>query len=509
MFDKAKEVIKGMVMKVFNIEPIEPQSITIRQYSNFQSTALKNQLFYRGDPSELEQYFKQTAIDDIGRARFWASVPSKELLIRKFHSGLPAEIIDKVTDIIVSDLDGIDIKDKQDNDIWNEISKDNKFNQELLSEAISGTLINGDGALKFSIDNEITEYPIIEFIPGTEVSYEYKRGRLKAIIFHTWHKHDDKVYELREIYEVNKISYELFDSKGKQVSLTEVPALSKLESYAFKGNFIMALPIKFFKSPKFENRGAPLLDRKLDNFDALDEVISQWVDAIRQGRVKNYIPEDLLPKDINTGKTLMANPFDNQFIKIKSSLKEDAKEQIDQKQADIKYDAFVESYANMLDMCLQGIISPSTLGIDLKKTDNAEAQREKEKTTLYTRGKIIDVLNELIPSLVDISLKVYANQKESTVKDVVDSVSVNFGEYASPDFDSKVEVVGKAKSFGIMSLEQSIEELYGDSWTEEEKVLEVERIRNSGLVVDEQGTWKDRNLNLEDLEEDDVIEDER
>jgi len=47
-----------------------------------------------------------------------------------------------------------------------------------------------------------------------------------------------------------------------------------------------------------------------------------------------------------------------------------------------------------------------------KETDNAEAQREKEKTTLYTRGKILDVLNEVIPLLVDTTLKVHDTMKK-------------------------------------------------------------------------------------------------
>ena len=263
----------------------------------------------------------------------------------------------------------------------------------------------------------------------------------------------------------------------------------------------MAVPMKFFKSPKFENRGNSIFERKSDNFDALDEVISQWIDAIRAGRVKNYIPEDLVPKHPETGHAMRPNPFDNQFIKIGSSMKEDSKDQIDQIQADINYDAFVQSYASTLDMCLQGIISPSTLGIDLKKTDNAEAQREKEKTTLYTRGKIINTLHEVIPLLVDTTLKVYDNMKKRTPKDY--EVSVTFGEYASPDFDSTVEVVGKAKSYGIMSLEQAIEELYGDTWTDEEKALEVQRIKEGDTVIDEPAATID---GLEKDEE--VIEDE-
>lgn len=72
-----------------------------------------------------------------------------------------------------------------------------------------------------------------------------------------------------------------------------------------------------------------IFDSKADSFDALDEVISQWIDTIRAGRVQKYIPEDLIPKNPRDGLLLKPNPFDNQFIRIGSVMAEDAKEQID------------------------------------------------------------------------------------------------------------------------------------------------------------------------------------
>ena len=58
-----------------------------------------------------------------------------------------------------------------------------------------------------------------------------------------------------------------------------------------------------------------------------------------------------------------------------------------------------------LDLCLQGIISPSTLGIDVKKLDNAEAQREKEKATLYTRNAIVEALQEELPEVISFCIR--------------------------------------------------------------------------------------------------------
>ena len=142
-----------------------------------------------------------------------------------------------------------------------------------------------------------------------------------------------------------------------------------------------------------------MFDTKTDVLDGLDEVISQWIDAIRMGRIKRYIPENLIPRDPDTGGLLPANPFDNDFIAIGDNMGEKSSHQVEISQPQISYEAYVNSYISFLDMVLQGIMSPSTLGIDLKKTDNAESQREKEKVTLYVRNKIVDALNETIPEL--------------------------------------------------------------------------------------------------------------
>ena len=60
-------------------------------------------------------------------------------------------------------------------------------------------------------------------------------------------------------------------------------------------------------------------------------------------------------------------------------------------------------------------------------------------------------------------------------------VTVKFGEYANPSFESQVETVVKAKTGGIMSIEASVDELYGDSKDDDWKQKEVQRIK------DEQG----------------------
>ncbi len=492
-----------MVMKLLKIQPAQKNNIiTIKEPFSYEEGVLRNRLWYRGDPSELEQFYKQAGNDNVSRSRFWAAVPSEDMAIRKIHSGLPAMIVERLADIAIADLNTIELKTKAETELWQEIDKDNNF-RELLGESIIEALAVGDGAFKVTVDTNVTEYPIIEFYSGDRVEYVRERNRLKEIIFKTDYTHKDKDYQLHEIFGKGYIKFKLFDEDGEEVSLSMVPETSELLDVEFTGNFIMAVPLMFFKNHKWPDRGKSLFDSKADSFDALDEVISQWVDAIRQGRVQKYIPNDLVPKDPNTGQPQRPNPFDNQFIAIGTSLKEDDKNEIKMVQPDIIYAAFVSTYANMLDQSLQGIISPSTLGIDLKKTDNAEAQREKEKATLYTRGKIIERLQDVIPQLVDIVLKVYDNMKTKTPKDY--EVTVEFGEYASPDFNTLVETVGKAKDYKVMSTERAVEELYPD-WTDEQRAEEVARIKKEEGITTLQepqiGEYDDLPEDDEEIEED-------
>lgn len=471
-----------MVMKIMRIQPAQDnKTIIIREPFSYQTSVLRNQLWYRGDPSELDQFYNQTANDSVSKSRFWAAVPSEDLSIRKIHSGLPAMIVERLSDIVIADLDGIELKTEEQTKLWGDIADDNDFD-ELLGDSITEALVAGDGAFKITVDPKVTEYPIIEFYSGDQVEYKRERGRLQEVIFYTDYRFNDKDYRLEESYGFNYIRSRLLNDQGKEVLLTTIPDTAELKpEITFMGDFIMALPLMFFKGKKWPGRGKSLFDSKADSFDALDEVISQWIDAIRSGRVQKYIPEDLIPKNPKTGAHMKPNPFDNQFIKIGTVMAEDEKGQISMVQPQILYEAFVSSYASTLDMCLQGIISPATLGIDLKKTDNAEAQREKEKATLYTRGKIIERLNEIIPQLVGVVMKVYDTMQELTAGEYESSVS--FGEYASPSFDSVVETVGKARTYGIMSIETSVEQLYGDTWTDEQKAEEVARLRaDQGLT---------------------------
>lgn len=468
MADKARESIRSFL----RIEPAQRNTFYISEVLDFESNAIKNRIWYRGDADELQQLYKSLP-GESSRTRFWAAVPTAGREIRKIHTGLPSIIIDTISNIVLTDMNKITPEGRENE--WDEIAEDNNI-QDLIEDAVGKTLYIGDGAFKVSLNTDITACPIIEFVPGDKISVKYRYGRVYEIIFKTIYTYNSQVYVLYETYGYGYITYEL-RKNNKEVPMDSIPDTSQLRNITFTSSFMLAVHFKIFNSPKWEGRGKSIFDGKTDNFDALDECWSQWMDALRKGRSKEYIPSDMLPRDPRTGELMKPNPFDNAYIEHESPMTEGQAKKIELIQPEIPHESYLSSYVTCLDMCLQGVISPSTLGIDGNKLkdDTATAQMEREKVTLYTRNKIIEAMRQVIPELVNICLKAVDTMNNQVIKET--KVTIDFGEYNSPGFDAVIDTVGKAKQSGIMSIEAAVDELYGDRKDENWKAEEVLRLK--------------------------------
>ncbi len=487
-FSNMSDKIKTGIRSWLRIEPAQQNTFHIRETLDYESNAIKNRIWYRGDSEELSQLYSQMPGD---KTRFWAATSTPGLEIRKIHTGLPGMITEVLTSIVMADLNDIKITDNRQAE-WKEIAEDNSFS-ELISDALTETLYIGDGAFKISFDTVLSKYPIIEFYPGDKIDINYDRGRVKEVIFKTLYVQDSKEYMLLETYGYGYINYSL-QYGGKEVDITSIPQTAGLNPVTWADNFCMAIPFKVFKSSKWKGRGKSLFDGKADNFDSFDEAWSQWMDALRRNRTKEYIPETMLPRNPHTGEILKPNAFDNSYIQTDSPALEGAIKKIELIQGDIPHESYLSTYITALDLCLQGIISPSTLGIDVKKLDNADAQREKEKATLYTRNKIVEAMQNTLPKVINTVMKAWDTWNKKPVEDL--DCEVPFGEYANPSFESQVETVGKGKTQGIMSIEACVEELYGDSKDDDWKADEVKRLKAEQGIV----TIEEPAVNMEGVE---------
>lgn len=466
--------IKKGIRNWLQISPVS-YALSIQAEMDHELYAIRNRIWWRGDGYELEQFYAYVS-NNVDKTKFWASKCSPGMDIRKLHVGLPSLIVRVLVNIVMNDMNDFDFADQKHKDVWEQIAKENKFSK-LMDKALSETLVVGDGAFKVVINTSLSQYPIIQWYPGDRVELVYDHGRLKEIVFKTPYEIKRKQYVLHEHYGFGYVESHLYDGEN-EIPLEWIDATKDLKRRTeFKDApvLMLAAPLMIYDSAKYDGRGGSIFDGKLDSFDALDETWSQWMDALRSGRSRTYIPSNLIPRDPNTGALCKPNPFDNRFISIEADMREGNQNKIDTEQPTIPHDSYLASYVTALDLALQGVISPSTLGIDNKKLDNAEAQREKEKTTLYTRSNIISAMKETLEELVSASINAMNVLNKQAVEEV--KVDIEWGEYASPSFDSQVETIAKAKTGGIMSIEKCVDELYGNTLDEKCKAEEVARLK--------------------------------
>ena len=469
------ENMKRGIRSWLNVTPASPYQIQIREILDFEANAIRNRIWYRGDSSELEQLYCQKNMEYADEYKFWASKCTPGMEMRKIHTGLPGLIVRILSAIVLADMNDLDFSgNESQKKLWEAIAEDNHFKKKM-EKVLKETLFIGDGAFKITIDTKISEYPILEWYPGDRLEMVRRRDRIREIVFKTPYYVGGKTYVLNERYGYGYIRSELY-LNGSRVDLNVIPATENLEDWAFDDTVLLAVPFQVYESAKYEGRGGSIFDGKLDSFDAFNEVWSQWMDALRAGRAKTYIPDCLVPRDPETGCVIRPNPFDNRYFASDNDMSEKAENKVNTDQPDIPHESYLASYCTALDLCLQGIISPSTLGIDVKKLDNADAQREKEKATLYTRNAIVEALQEMLPKLVQSSINAYNILNKKAVEKI--HVNAPFGEYANPSFESQVETLAKARpGVPMMSIEAQVEELYGDSKDEKWKSEEIARLK--------------------------------
>ena len=157
IFNTMADKIRDGIRTWLRVQPAQRGIINIQEIFDFEGNAIKNKIWYRGVSEELSQLYDQI---DGDKTRFWAAKCSPGLAIRKIHVGLPAMLVDMLASIVVADMNEIDVGSRQSD--WDKIAEENDF-AELVKQAITDTLIVGDGAIKLSIDTNLSQYPIIEF----------------------------------------------------------------------------------------------------------------------------------------------------------------------------------------------------------------------------------------------------------------------------------------------------------------------------------------------------------
>lgn len=435
-------------------------------------------IWYRGDENELANCYVNFANCD--NNRFWKSMSSKGNEIRKIHVDVPAVIVNVLSNMIVNDYNGITFTDTHAQDLWNDIAKEIK-EKNKLQDSLKKTFIVGDCAFKWNINPRISDKPILQVVSGTNVNYVTEFDKVIEVDFVKYVAIDERDYKFVERYGYGYIIYELYNENNVLIEdfRNIYVQFSGFQDLYFDPKYIFAFPMIIFPSGKYENRGQSVFQGKDGLFDALDECISQWMDALRDGRTRTFIPECYIPRDEDSFM-LKPNPFDNKFMVVANDMTtETATNKIQVEQAQIQAEAYLSTYLSIFELCIQGVISSGTMGVDNKKLDNATAQREKEKVTQHTRTCVLTTLEELLPQMAQAGVVLYQVMKREQVMDY--DCHADFNEFNAPTMESEIESVGKAVTYGVMTKRTAIETMHKNNWTWEEIEKEIEELANEEL----------------------------
>lgn len=473
--------------------------------------------FYTGQ--ELYGNYSEPMYNRNLRNYFWA-MSSDEGNIKRVHSGVPNAIVTTLVNAI--GVPTTDIDDKVYQERLEKIKNTNDFECLLTQQQMPLTLAEGWGAFKINFNKELSDTVLIQYYEAEDVEFVYKQGILIGIIYKDYYHYKNKNYvlfETRRIQEGNSlIEFELFrldkNNEVAPVELSVIPELENLQTISIP-NFkkILGVPSKFFYDAMNKNYGKSIFAGKLDLFDDLDQILSQDSQTVRVSTPVEYYPVDVLERT-KDGKPIMPKVYNRQFLEKQVAPNGDGVVDgtIQTTQPQLNFEQYSANAKAKLDFILTGLLSPATMGIDIAKKDNADAQREKEKVTIMTRNNIIDRQTKIVKELLSLCLTIqeYLDTGTITIQDY--DISVKFNEFANPSFENELQVLGPAWVNGEISTRQYVELLWGDKLSKEDKEVEIAWLDSNkekdnlqlGDFEDETGIGKDINYQeptSEDIEQ--------
>ena len=457
--------------------------LAFNQYQNF--------YWYKGDADFLGWFYTK-GVYTLGlqlvmaqqprinfQSFFWRSAYT-EKGIKRTHSGLPHLIVDTLVNCLGT------YQAKEESEVitkrLDEILLENNF-KATFKKQVAMDLVIGDGAYIINVDPKEIDMPLIEYIDGRDVSFEYSGNRIKAVIINKNYEYKNKLYECyerrstRRIVEkdeagverfktVATIEYKLFSQIGNkswnEVPLDTIPQTKGLKNLEYTNiPYMLAVPC-IRKMDAETKRGESIFKGKIEVFDDLDQSLSQESNTMRAITPVEWIDSNLLDKD-DKGNTIVPSAYGKQIVYYKGSNSyADEPKGVMTKFYDVDFNRLnTETQENIKRACV-GVIAPSTLGFDISKKDNAEAQREKEKQTLQTLKDMQDYEIEILTNLFTKVMMVDDLITDQDAEPRSTNIQVMFSDYASPSRSERIENFKDAYLSGAMSIDRYIEEVYFD-----------------------------------------------
>lgn len=438
-----------------------------------------------------EAYYLEKEIRPNYKDYYWYT--NNEPDVKKTHSGLPRMIIDTIDNCVsYPSLIKVEGDDGKEVRLIN-ILEENNF-KSILSNQIKLMLVLGDGAFFVNLRQGV-DVPIIEYVSGTDCSFTYEGSICKSISRKRYYTKNSQSYQLIEKRSTIRIkdeetgeervsatiAYTLFEILGdvlKEVDLSSLEETKDLKNLVYNNiPFMLAVPCIY----NFDGqRGTSIYKGKIDLFDDFDQAISQEASIMRAITPVEYIDEASLEVDPDSGKKLKPSIYGKQYIYYKTA------ESITNTNPEAPHNSFYDIDFQKIDVysvevmqrALAGILSMATLGLDVARNSTDLAQREKEKITMKTVSNVIGIEEKILAKLFNVILAcdTLRQDQDATYNRV--KFTIDFPEYANGSFESKITTLLPLLQSGGISTERFVDELWGDSLSNEDKKKEIESINS-------------------------------
>ena len=452
-------------------------------------------VWYLGDGDELLNYYtnQQTygwtsnPIYNRNKRNYFWGLSSTECDIKRIHVDLARSIVDNMSAIVGKPQ--IQCNDHR----LKKILEVNNFSFRLTQEVRPETLVQGDGCWKINFNKLISDVPLFEYYEYEDWNPIVKSGITVGALFKSYYRDrknnnyvliesrslcnegcliEYNLYKLEKNNELNKVDFEC---------IPELASLKNEPKLLIPIKKLFAIPNKYYYDPLRKDRGRSIYEGKLDLFDFLDEVESQASQTNRVSTPVEYYDTSILERT-RDGLPILPNKYNRQFIMKNGSMDGNGATKGDgimTTQPELNFDKYqilIEAIRNTI---LIGYMSPASMGTDIAKKDNAEAQREKEKQTLFTRDNIIDCESKTNIELCKQALLMQDYIDTGMINDIEYEVSIDYGEWANPSFESLLETLGPAWSNGQISTDSYTKLLWAGRKTEEERLKEMEELEKN------------------------------
>lgn len=458
-------------------------------------------VWYQGDSDELLNFYTlQTNIEynyepiytRNKRGYFW-SIASTENDIKRTHSGQPRNIIDTMVSLIGKPEITVGMQDVEINKSQNRLAsvlEENEFWDVYMFEQMPMTMVEGWGCWKIDWDKDISDNPTLKYYRAKDVDFVYKDKRLSSIIFKDYYTDGQfrsyMITETRAVIKGNLYIYkEVFRMNADDVQPMSEFDVRNVEGFEdidlepiimehFKK--FLAVPCIFYKDVvNNDGYGRSMFTGKIDLFDDLDQCLSQSSNTVRRSTPVEYFNTDFLERDSNN-LPVMPHVYDRKYTSFIGGKTVDGVQNtttpVQVTQPQLMFNEYSVEAQNVLLQIISGIMSPATLGIDVAKKDNADAQREKEKITIFTRNVLIQAETRILKSLFNQILAAVQFMEQGICTCTDYSVGVKYSEFADDSFENKLKNLGEAYIKGTISTDMYLSKLYGESLSSDEKEKE-------------------------------------